>query len=189
MKRLVVMLACTAFMFGLTACNSEPKHELWKQYQSAEEPGTLFADVSVEEMVLSEDGGYKLTLTEATSSKSEKYDGFCFGVFLEKDNEEDLIYTFSEVKINGVEVSTKHSSYMAMKEVGLPYYPGEIVFKYEDLARNNISAIENVSCVMEVYEAVIEDEKQEDGVNATYLERGDLLYTSPEITFEVHEVE
>ena len=97
MKRLVVMLACTAFMFGLTACNPEPKHELWKQYQSAEEPGTLFADVSVEEMVLSEDGGYKLTLTEATSSKSEKYDGFCFGVFLEKDNEEDLIYTFSEV--------------------------------------------------------------------------------------------
>lgn len=95
----------------------------------------------------------------------------------------------SEVKINGVEISTKHSSYMAMKEVGLPYYPGEIVLKYEDLARNNISAIENVSCVMEVYEAVIEDEKQEDGVNATYLERGDLLYTSPEITFEVHEVE
>lgn len=189
MKKLFTLLASTVLMLGLIACNPEPKHELWKQYQSAEDPSMLFADVSVEETVLSEDGGYKLTLTETTSSKSEKYDGFCFGVFLEKDNEEDLIYTFSEVKINGVEVSTKHSSYMAMKEVGLPYYPGEIVLKYEDLARNNISAIENVSCVMEVYEAVIGDEKQEDGVNATYLERGDLLYTSPEITFEVHEVE
>lgn len=189
MKKLITLLAGVVLMLGLTACDSEPTHELWKQYQSAEDPSMLFSDVSVEEAVLSEDGGYKLTLTEVTSSKSEKYDGFCFGVFLEKDNEEDLIYTFSEVKINGVEVSTKHSSYAAMKEIGLPYYPGEIVLKYEDLARNNISAIENVSCVMEVYEAVIEDEKHEDGVNATYLERGDLLYTSPEITFEVNEVE
>lgn len=183
------LLASVILVLGLTACDSEPTHELWKQYQSAEDSSTLFADVSAEETVLFEDNGYKLTLTEATNSKSEKYDGFCFGVFLEKDNEEDVMYTFAEVKINGVEVSTEHSSYIAMKEVGLPYYPGEIILKYEDLARNNISAIENVSCVMAVYEAVVEDEKHEDGTNVTQLERGDLLYTSPEFTFEVDETE
>ncbi len=189
MKKLITLLACIVLLLGLTACDSEPTHELWKQYKSAEDPGTLFADVSVEETVLLEDGGYMLTVAETTSPKSEKYDGFLFGVFLEKDNEEDVMYTFVEVKINGVEVSTEQSSYIARKEMGLPYYPGEIILKYEDLARNNISAIESISCVMKVYEAVVEDEKHEEGKNTTYLERGELLYTSPEFTFEVNEAE
>ncbi len=186
MRKVVAILACTVFVLGLIACNAEPKNELWKQFESTENPEELFADVGVEEIVLLEDNGYKLITAEAESSKSEKYDGFCFPVGLENANEEDVLFTFAQFEINGVDVSMEHLTCIAITKMGLEIYPGVIVVKYEDLARNNISAIENISCVMEVYEAVIDDEKSEEGTNSTYLERGDLLYTSPEITFEMN---
>lgn len=185
MKKRVALVASVVLLLGITGCNSQPQNELWKQYESAEDPSALFADVGVEETVLLEDSGYKLTMVDETSCKSEKYEGFCFPVGLENANEEDVIFTFAEFKINGVEISVENPTCIAMTGLGLEIYPGVIVVKYEDLARNNISAIEDISCVMEVYEAVVDDEKSEADTNATYLERGDLLYTSPEITVEM----
>lgn len=49
MKKFLVLIMCTILSLSFIACNSEPDHELWQQYKTAENPSLLFTDISAEQ--------------------------------------------------------------------------------------------------------------------------------------------
>ncbi|MBQ8247670.1 MAG: hypothetical protein IJZ42_11105 [Lachnospiraceae bacterium] len=193
MKKFFTLLISIAVITGLIACNSEPDHELWQQYKATDNPSALFTDISTQEAVILDNDDYTITLYELSNedirSQNDKYDGFLFGVKIENKTSTDSIFTFTDIKVNGIALPEPEKvPFSGMAEAESAYMYGLIYIDYEGLARCNITTVEEVSFVMEVNEMIdeIKEETNENGStsNVHYLEKGKLLYTSDEITFK-----
>ncbi len=191
MKKFIILLMCTVLATGLTACNPEPDHELWQQYKTTDDPGSLFPDISTEEAVLLDNAHYTITLYEQTAERhvKENYSGFLFGVKIENKSYTDAIFTFTDIKVNGITLPEPEKvPFGGMAYAEEEYMFGLIYIDYECLARCNITTVEEVSFVMEVNELFeeIKEETDENGntTNVHHLDEGELLYTSDEITFK-----
>lgn len=178
---------------GLIACTFEPDHELWQQYKAADDPGSLFADINTEETILFDNDEYTVTLYEAsnddTRALNDKYNGFIIPVQIENKTSEDVLFHFTKIKVNGVPLSEPDKIPLGgMAYAQEIYMFGMIYIDYEELARSNITSVEEVSFIMEVNEMIeeIKEETDENGntSNVHHLDKGKLLYTSDEITFK-----
>lgn len=192
MKKFLALIMCTILSLSFIACNSEPDHELWQQYKTAENPSLLFTDISAEKAVILDNDDYVLTLFEQSNEDIraliDKYNGFVIGVQIENNTSTESIFTFTDIKVNGVVLPEPEKVPLGgMAKAGSTYMYGLIYIDYEGLARCNITTVEEVSFVMEVNEALIEpkEETDENGNTTTvnYVDKGKLLYTSDEITF------
>ena len=111
------------------------------------------------------------------------------GVKIKNNSASDAIFSFTDIKVNGVELPEPEKVPLGgMADSQNEYMAGIIYVDYEGLARCNITTVKEISFVMEVNEMIeeIKEETDENGntINVHHLEKGKLLYTSDEITFK-----
>lgn len=155
MKKIVITLLSVLLAISLTACGNT----LLKQYENAEDPASLFTDVGTEETILSDSDDVIITLegwpAQYTRSDLEGHEGFRFTLSIENNTDLTTAFVFKFVTVNGVEMPVDEQEALRI------LYPNAIwenekgyeflTIKYEELAQNNITTIENVSFLVEGY--------------------------------------
>lgn len=191
MKKIVVTLIFTLLAVSLIACNKTPgesnpgnnagnENTLGDGIDDLTGDSSTIVDVGVAETVLLETEDYKIILDDeaAKYSKDDKYNfAITFNTTIENYTDETLAFCFTDVKINGKDMkdtstSALHEKYGSEVNANDNGYGG-IIIPYQSLYADNITTVETISFVIEVYPVI-----------GQYGEHGELLYTSEEVTIE-----
>ncbi len=199
MKRIVVFLMCTVLATSLVACIKTPDTSsssgdignnsvsdtavddtLGDGIDDITGDPTTIVEVGVKEVVLLETDDYKIILNDkaAKYSKDDKINhALLFSTIAENNTDQKVAFIFKDLKINGKDMQdTKDSAlweiYGTEVDPNSMGFPG-ILIPFQSLYVDNITTIETISFVIEVYP-----------VTGSYGEHGELLYSSEEVTIE-----
>ncbi len=199
MKKIVVTLMCALLATSLVACgktSADPTASTDPDNTYVSETGlgdgidnitgdtSTITPVGVAKAILLDETDYKITLDDKPAKYTKKEtgynDGMLFSLTIENNTDQNVSFCFKDIKVNGEEMlltegaalSEMYGTEVSANDSG---FAGLLV-PFQSLYASEITTIENVSFIVEVYP-----------VTGSYGEFGELLYASDEITFETIE--